>query len=307
MKRNIIPKFRNPKITIMLARDSDEEIKRVSSSFLWLITGGVFLGIICFGLTFFIVKTLQINKTLKEKTELCANTRANIDAILDEVANFQQISNRFQASLSKVVEISERNPNISKLSIEHNLESFIFGEFFEDLGNNSLELNNLRKLKDTLKESSGPIEALSETIIRQGDILDDIPTLWPVENGDGRITQLFGICEHPFTKDCYLHKGLDIGYGRGKPIVAAGNGVVIKKWYHRTYGLNLIIKHDLSHRTRYAHFDKIYVDEGDRVLQGQVIGTMGNTGLSTGPHLHFEVQVGTQVVDPLEFVSNKPR
>ncbi|HOV63162.1 MAG TPA: M23 family metallopeptidase, partial [Spirochaetia bacterium] len=67
----------------------------------------------------------------------------------------------------------------------------------------------------------------------------------------------------------------------------------------------VVIRHSYGFQTKYGHLDSVYVEEGDTVTQGQKIGTMGNTGLSTGPHLHFEVRIGSQVVDPARFLNVK--
>ena len=68
------------------------------------------------------------------------------------------------------------------------------------------------------------------------------------------------------------------------------------------FGNYVVIRHSYGYSTKYGHMDKVYVEEGDTVTQGQKLGTMGNTGLSTGQHIHFEVRIGSQVVDPLRFL-----
>ena len=165
------------------------------------------------------------------------------------------------------------------------------------------ELSDLLSLGKTMEESVRSLEQISEVLVAQGTLLVEMPTFWPVENGDGRITALFGPSENPFTHEWYLHKGLDIGYGYGKPILAAANGKVIEQKYDATgFGHYILIRHKYGFQTKYAHLQRVDVKEGDVVTQGQVIGTMGSSGLSTGPHLHFEVRIGTQVVDPERFL-----
>ncbi|MDZ7792491.1 MAG: M23 family metallopeptidase [Spirochaetia bacterium] len=86
--------------------------------------------------------------------------------------------------------------------------------------------------------------------------------------------------------------------------VAAANGKVIERKYEPMgFGNYIVIRHAYGFATKYAHLDNVYVEEGDVVTQGQKIGTMGNTGMSTGPHLHFEVRIGAQVVDPERFLN----
>lgn len=88
--------------------------------------------------------------------------------------------------------------------------------------------------------------------------------------------------------------------------MAAANGKVIERGYEAMgFGNYVVIRHAYGFSTKYAHLSKVFVNEGDIVTQGQRIGTMGNTGLSTGQHLHFEVRIGSQVVDPLRFLNVK--
>lgn len=300
-----VPKIRNTEITILLIPHVNKNIKSQKTTLYMLLFLGALLGMICTSLVFFFFESDDVEANLKNKITALKTVRENTELILDEISMLQETSNLFQSSLSQVIKSAHLGDEKVDILEKIDIESFVYRDEYEDLGNNSKELHDLQNLKTAMQESIKPMDLISETIIKQKDILTDVPVFWPVENKDGRVTMRFGFSEHPFTKEYYLHKGLDIAFGRGKPIVAAADGVVIKKWYHRGYGNNLVIKHDLSYRTRYGHFDKIFVEEGDRVVQGQVIGLMGSTGLSTGPHLHFEVQIGTRVVDPEKFLDRK--
>jgi murein DD-endopeptidase MepM/ murein hydrolase activator NlpD len=151
------------------------------------------------------------------------------------------------------------------------------------------------------QESFSKIKGLLES---HGELLVDLPTFWPVEGGVGRITNYFGPEVHPFTNQWYLHKGIDLAYRRGKEVVSAANGKVVERKYDpKGFGNYIVIRHAYGFATKYAHLDNVYVEEGDVVTQGQKVGTMGNTGWSTGPHLHFEVRIGSQVVDPERFLN----
>ena len=96
-----------------------------------------------------------------------------------------------------------------------------------------------------------------------------------------------------------MHKGVDLRIYVGEPIYAVADGVVIKDAYeYRGYGNYVIIKHSNGYETRYAHLSKRIAKKGDRVKAGDRIGLAGNTGLSTGPHLHFEIRHKGNAVDP---------
>jgi murein DD-endopeptidase MepM/ murein hydrolase activator NlpD len=152
-------------------------------------------------------------------------------------------------------------------------------------------------------------DQIAKMLQAQQSLIVELPTIWPLKDVRGYVTSYFGPTTHPFTKHWYLHKGIDIAYSRGTKVVSTADGKVIEKAFDSSgYGNYIVIKHKYGFYTRYAHMDKVYVKEGQNVQQGEVIGTLGNTGLSTGPHLHYEVRIGSQVVDPqryLDFNSNK--
>ncbi len=118
---------------------------------------------------------------------------------------------------------------------------------------------------------------------------------------DGRITSGFGYRRHPILGRMILHAGVDYGAPRGTAILAAGNGTVESVGPHSGYGNLIVVKHTNGYETYYAHQSRFAdgIRPGVRVRQGQVIGYVGSTGLSTGPHLHFEIRVNGTPVDPL--------
>ena len=91
----------------------------------------------------------------------------------------------------------------------------------------------------------------------------------------------------------------------GDPIIATANGRVVTAAFDASYGYYVVIQHKYGYYTRYAHMSRFIVTKGQTVSQGDVIGYVGNTGVTTGAHLHYEVHIGSEVVDPAEFVKNK--
>lgn len=127
--------------------------------------------------------------------------------------------------------------------------------------------------------------------------------IWP--SADSRyITSLFGTRLHPIYHTYKTHNGIDIGASYGTSILAADGGTVTTSTYSSSYGNYIIINHGNGTSTLYAHMSSRLVSEGQSVSQGQVIGLVGSTGVSTGPHLHFEVYVGGSRVNPLNYFSN---
>lgn len=111
----------------------------------------------------------------------------------------------------------------------------------------------------------------------------------PVDPTKMRVTSKFGRRVHPIEGYSKMHKGVDFGAPTGTPVSSAGNGVVVKAGRYGAYGNYVLIKHNNEYSTAYAHLSKIHVKVGQAVKQSQLIGNVGTTGRSTGPHLHYEV------------------
>jgi murein DD-endopeptidase MepM/ murein hydrolase activator NlpD len=116
---------------------------------------------------------------------------------------------------------------------------------------------------------------------------------------DGRMTSGFGMRHHPILRFARMHSGIDFGARYGTPIVAAADGHVVGAGWAGGYGRQVQVRHDGGVVTTYSHMSGIAAEPGQPVRQGQVIGYVGSTGISTGPHLHFEVRVAGRPVNPL--------
>jgi murein DD-endopeptidase MepM/ murein hydrolase activator NlpD len=127
--------------------------------------------------------------------------------------------------------------------------------------------------------------------------LSDYPVIFPVK-GPLRISSGFGMRYHPVYKMRKFHKGIDISKTEGTPVYAAGNGVVVHKGYGSGYGNFIEIRHAGGFRSFYAHLGKMMVNIGDSVSMAAQIACVGNTGLSTNYHLHYEIRKGKRFLDP---------
>ncbi len=132
---------------------------------------------------------------------------------------------------------------------------------------------------------------------------DGTISTWPLP-GCYEISDPYGWRTHPITHKQSLHTGTDIAASMGTAIHAAGSGVVIMAGWNEAYGNMVIIDHGNAVSSLYGHQSKLNVTEGQSVKANQVIGYVGSTGWSTGPHLHFEVRVGGNPTDPLQFFPN---
>lgn len=144
-------------------------------------------------------------------------------------------------------------------------------------------------------------------VTKRAGIIDrvkgEIPNRWPVVAGRGRVTLEFGPAIHPITGSWYLHKGFDVADYTGTPVVAMAEGTVTKAEFDPYgYGNQVVIEHKYGFETSYAHMNRIDVREGQWVQSGQRIGTVGMTGIATGTHVHVELSLGGQIIDPAPFI-----
>ncbi|MDD9912321.1 MAG: M23 family metallopeptidase [Alphaproteobacteria bacterium] len=129
-----------------------------------------------------------------------------------------------------------------------------------------------------------------------------IPHHFPVVHPHAYISSSYGSRKHPITKKRHWHGGLDVAAGWGAPIVSAADGVVVYAGYRYAYGIFVEIRHANGFSTRYAHLKKATATNGQQVKAGELVGLMGSTGRSTGPHLHFEVLKNDESLNPYTFV-----
>ena len=133
------------------------------------------------------------------------------------------------------------------------------------------------------------------------DVTDPSKMIWPLP-GDGRVGDGFGPRVPPIEGASSFHKGVDIGGNYGAQIVASLAGTVYEAGYNSTGGYHVYIDHGNGYITRYLHMSKILCSTGDYVMQGEVIGLVGSTGVSTAPHLHFSVYKNGTAVDPMNYI-----
>ena len=132
-----------------------------------------------------------------------------------------------------------------------------------------------------------------------------IPAVWPIDRTQLEWFYSFGMrARHPIYKTRKMHKGVDMSCKRGVPVYATGDAIVQmtdEGRRRRGYGRQILLNHEFGYQTRYAHLNKIFVKKGERVTRGQLIGEVGSTGGSTGPHLHYEVIHMGRHVNPVNY------
>ena len=147
---------------------------------------------------------------------------------------------------------------------------------------------------------SASFAEVTDTLARNVQRLASTPSIMPTA---GWLSSQFTRHRfHPILHISRPHEGIDVSAPMGAPVVAPASGIVITVTKQHGYGLVLEVNHGNGIVTKYAHLSRVSVKEGQRVTRGQLIANVGNSGLSTGPHLHYEIHVDGRVVDPLTFV-----
>lgn len=160
-----------------------------------------------------------------------------------------------------------------------------------------LLLQEIQLRKQSLRELVRDMEVQAERIER-------MPSIWPLVRGVGRLVSPFGYRRDPFTRRIRQHDGTDISAAHGTRVRSTAKGVVRAAGYDGDYGYMVRIDHGNGISTCYAHLSRIEAKVGAGVNRGDVIGTLGSTGRSTGPHLHYEVRVKDKPVDPEKYLTD---
>jgi hypothetical protein len=162
------------------------------------------------------------------------------------------------------------------------------------------------QLSKQLYVQSKSFDEVWNLVKNKANMLASIPAIQPVANKDlTRVASGYGMRMHPIYKTEKMHTGMDFTSPVGTEVYATGNGVVNKvEMNGRGYGNNVIIDHGFGYETLYGHLSKIKVKSGQKVSRGDLIGYVGNTGTSSGPHLHYEVRKGNNPVNPVSYYYN---
>jgi murein DD-endopeptidase MepM/ murein hydrolase activator NlpD len=232
------------------------------------------------------------------------STSMGRDSLRDGIAILASASQPLVTELDKIEALLR--PALSR-STERGGKPDGFGDrIFSPLRRHEVtELGKLIALRSTLENSTALLLEAGTALRNLRETTGELPLLWPLRGGVGHVSMLFGYNPNPFTGIPYLHLGLDLGtYRTGDPIVAGADGIVLAAFYdiYSGFGNNVIIRHGHGFYTRYAHLQSFAVRQGKKVRQGDIIGFLGGTGRVDAPHLHYEIRLGPEVLDPLPFI-----
>src|SRR6267378_2367133 len=159
--------------------------------------------------------------------------------------------------------------------------------------------DELNRLTDTIMQEGENLRALDRLMARASKALAALPSRWPVR---GAVNSEFGMRQSPWTKAPEFHGGLDIGANRGTPVHAPAAGTVLYTGSAPEYGTTVILDHGQEIKSLYGHLSQIAVQPGQKVERGTLLAYTGNTGRSSGPHLHYEILVKGRTVNPRAYL-----
>ena len=295
------------KLTIMIVPHSHGKVVNFQTNVFALLLGLLLsIGVIS---SFFYFNRSSVSSKIEISNLMNQNreTLASLDQLRDENANLFKAAKRFQTSLSQSLSLLgiQQVESKSDTSLNNSDLSSLFSSKEITTGS-ARELADIKELTSYLESAVDPIEQIGKMIKTQQSLFTEIPSICPIKSPNLHISMAFGPNMHPLNNQWYIHKGIDFStYRSGDPVMATASGQIVNVGFDSNYGNFVIIKHNHGIYTRYAHLSNYRVKKGQLVEQGFVIGYVGNTGISTGPHLHYEVHIGSDVVDPAKYVNIK--
>jgi murein DD-endopeptidase MepM/ murein hydrolase activator NlpD len=250
-------------------------------------------------ISFYVIDSPKERRLQKENNELkqkLKQVNQQLDVMQIVLNDMQDRDDNIYRSIFEVepIPIEKRNPFFNKDTkydqiAEHETDKLL--QIISDKTNQMIvQLSLERKSLDTV----------ASLVNRKSEMLNSIPAIRPIKNMY-QVTSGFGRRYHPILKTIRMHTGIDITAPKGTPVFATADGIVSADQGGSGYGITIVVNHGFSYQTLYAHLSKRIVKTGQRVKRGQLIGYVGNTGLSMGAHLHYEVLKGGSPVNPVHY------
>ncbi|MEF3255744.1 MAG: peptidoglycan DD-metalloendopeptidase family protein, partial [Deferribacterales bacterium] len=168
----------------------------------------------------------------------------------------------------------------------------------ENIENKLAYINNVTSM---IEEKGRSMAELLDLLNMMKLVVDSTPTKLPA---NGWISSGYGKRVSPFGRGIVFHEGIDISLRTGSPVRATASGIVVYSGWQSGYGRLVVIDHGFGYQTKYGHNSVLKVKVGQRVKKGDIVALSGNSGDSTGPHVHYEVVVNGRTVDPIKFINN---
>lgn len=235
----------------------------------------------------------------KLQYEILNERMENVNAVLTDIENRDD-------NIYRVIFEAEPVPNTVRQAAYGGADRYAKLEGYD----NSKLLTALTKKLDLIARrlyvQSKSFDEVLELAKNKTKMLSCIPAILPIKNGASKVCSGFGYRLHPIYKTIQFHPGIDILVPRGTPVYATGDGVVKTPAQNTLsgYGICVVINHGYGYETLYGHLSRKVVTEGQTIKRGELIGYVGSTGMSTAPHLHYEVWKNSKRMNPVNYFYN---
>ena len=242
----------------------------------------------------------ESQKTIQEQNTHIVSIAGKLRDLESDLRRIQQFDAKLRVMMNVDIGAGE-----SASSSDEKSDMALQAPGFLPMHRQDLLARQMHSLADQLTEDVGLEEVQQQELMHNlrenREFLSMTPSIWPAE---GFLSSPFGLRASPFTNQPRMHTGIDISNRPGTPVIAPGKGTVTFTGWDGAYGNSIQISHGNNISTRYAHLQKAVVKEGQVVSRGDLIGHLGNSGRSTGPHLHYEVRIGGVAVNPMRYILN---
>ena len=266
---------------------------------------------------FVLVALISIYRALTLQGELLAYERLKSDYLRQQVG-IKKVANevdRFKGEMDHLREMDYKLRLITDLEVERPGPSIYGIGGFSEAGDqtllkqanqNGMDLltvlnKDLSRLEKVVRYQEESFNSLKAHLADKQDLIERTPYRWPVR---GFLSSTFGPRTDPFTGTQRMHEGIDIVAPKGTVVKAPADGIVTYSGVDPSLGNMLVLDHGYGVITRYGHLNANLVREGQRVKRGDTIATVGTTGRSTGPHLHYEIRINDVAINPLKLLIN---
>lgn len=304
-------------ITLFIAGDTSSRIRKLTVPVpLILVCATLFcIVVVCFGLIltdYFGLKEKRMHaealrrKAIAQQDEIVSQ-RKQIRQFAGEINNLKArlvALTDFENKIKVIANIEDGNDRDNLFGVGGTIPGNLYADFNISKSHSSL----IREMHDQVNQLSSYTEsqkrgfnALLDFLENKKNILASTPAIWPTT---GWVTSRFGYRKSPFTGLKEFHKGIDISTRIGTPITAPADGTIAFCGKKGFMGKAIVIDHGHGMTTRFGHIYKFMKKRGDRVKRGDVIAQVGNTGRSTGPHLHYDIRLNGISVNPEKYILN---
>lgn len=248
-----------------------------------------------------VAKDASENRVLREENLALRTQLKQVRERIEHIGSTLDRVERFDQKLRAVTLMNDSGRNLAMGPTQGAPEGTVSAEFarLEQQESDEQILASLDKLSTEANRQEQSLQELQDYFLDQKSLLASTPSIWPAR---GWVTSDFGQRVDPYTAERVMHAGLDVAAPHGQEVLAPSEGTVAFAGMDGGYGNVIVLDHGYGLKTRYAHLSRILVKAGEKVERGMQIGAVGNTGRSTGPHLHYEVRLHGVPQNPRQFI-----